>query len=412
MTRNWFYLSGNRQLGPLTIQELAKIASQGRIGRSTRVREGANGAWVAASNVAGIFPAAVAATPPPLTAPVSTSDCLAPAQLKTSQGNGLPVFAVVALAVAVIGVLALVVVVLMNQSGWNVPNAVASKQAQNDARKSQEAGGADKSDIVPVSEAPINAPERTEKKSGEDTAGRGDLPTAMGVLPFSKNGAATRSRTAEIAQRAKLGVVQVTVKTYSGVSKGTGFVVASVGKRHLVVTNKHVIEEEGLRGVGNFKYAGECEITYATGDSASGKLAALAKDSEIDAAMLLVESDELRTLGPVAKFEAIGAGDDVVAVGNPGIPGTHITLNQSLTKGIISGKRGDLFVQTDAAINHGNSGGPLLNERGEIVGINTYSFSGVGAPGIGLAIRADLVLDKNAWRFSIDVSDLMRVAGK
>jgi len=98
---------------------------------------------------------------------------------------------------------------------------------------------------------------------------------------------------------------------------------------------------------------------------------------------------------PIATFansDDIMVGDTVIAIGTP----LSFSLRNSATRGIISGmdrgvSDGYALIQTDAAINAGNSGGPLVNLRGEVVGINSSGFVGFGIEGIGFAIPADTV---------------------
>jgi serine protease Do len=113
---------------------------------------------------------------------------------------------------------------------------------------------------------------------------------------------------------------------------------------------------------------------------------------DVDLALLKIDSDDLPAL-PLANYEALQQGELVFAFGSPE------GLRNSVTMGVVSAvaRQPDadqpmVYVQTDAPINHGNSGGPLVNVRGELVGINTFivSESG-GSEGIGFAIPSDLV---------------------
>ncbi len=118
-------------------------------------------------------------------------------------------------------------------------------------------------------------------------------------------------------------------------------------------------------------------------------------DKETDVALLKVEASGLPTL-PLGDSDAIRQGDWVMAVGNP------LNYNHTVTVGVISAKGRrisnsslDDFLQTDAAINFGNSGGPLVNARGEVIGINTAitrnDYMGRMVEGIGFAIPINLV---------------------
>ncbi|MBA2734052.1 MAG: trypsin-like peptidase domain-containing protein [Acidobacteria bacterium] len=93
----------------------------------------------------------------------------------------------------------------------------------------------------------------------------------------------------------------------------------------------------------------------------------------------------------------VNVGADVVAIGSPGLPGGSQILANTVTKGIVSAFRKSesfgLLIQTDVNINHGNSGGPLLNLRGEVIGVNTLAFREGGATGLNFAIFDSEVLD-------------------
>ena len=159
-------------------------------------------------------------------------------------------------------------------------------------------------------------------------------------------------------------------------SLGSGFIVDPSG---LVVTNNHVID-------------GADEITVTLQDNTSLKATVVGRDDRVDVALLRVKSDKPL---PAVKFgdsDTERVGDWVLAIGNP------FGLGGSVTAGIVSARGRDIrqgpyddFIQTDAAINRGNSGGPLFNMNGEVIGINTaiYSPSG-GSIGIGFSIPANM----------------------
>ncbi len=161
-------------------------------------------------------------------------------------------------------------------------------------------------------------------------------------------------------------------------SLGSGFVLDA--EQGIIVTNNHVIAD-----------ADEIEVIFADG----GKLKATLKgrDTKTDLAVLEVDP-KLRKLKAV-KFgdsDRVRVGDWVMAIGNPfGLGGT-------VTLGIVSARNRDInagpyddFIQTDAAINRGNSGGPLFNMQGEVIGINTAIISPSGGSiGIGFSIPAKM----------------------
>ena len=159
---------------------------------------------------------------------------------------------------------------------------------------------------------------------------------------------------------------------------GSG-VIIDADKGH-VVTNYHVVNN-----------ADEIMVTLADGREIKAKL--LGKDEQSDIALLAIDADNLTAI-PKANSDNLRVGDFVVAIGNP------FGLGQTVTSGIISalGRSGlnienyENFIQTDAAINSGNSGGALVNLNGELVGINTAIIApGGGNVGIGFAIPVNMV---------------------
>jgi serine protease Do len=161
-------------------------------------------------------------------------------------------------------------------------------------------------------------------------------------------------------------------------SLGSGFIVD--GKEGIIVTNNHVID-------------GAEEIQINLHDGSKLKAELLGKDIKTDIALLKVTP---RTPLKEVKFgssAAIRVGDWVLAIGNP------FGLGGSVTVGIISAKARNInsgpyddYLQTDASINKGNSGGPLFNMDGEVVGVNTAIISPTGGSiGIGFAVPADTV---------------------
>ena len=163
-------------------------------------------------------------------------------------------------------------------------------------------------------------------------------------------------------------------------SLGSGFVVDA--EQGIVVTNNHVIAD-----------ADEIEVNFSDGSKLKAEL--IGTDTKTDIAVLKVDP-KLKKLKAV-KFgdsDKMRIGDWVMAIGNPfGLGGT-------VTVGIISARNRDIdagpyddFIQTDAAINRGNSGGPLFNMYGEVVGINTAIISPSGGSiGIGFSIPSELAI--------------------
>jgi serine protease Do len=157
---------------------------------------------------------------------------------------------------------------------------------------------------------------------------------------------------------------------------GSGFIVDEGG---LIVTNNHVIE-------------GASEITVTLHDDREFKAKLVGQDPDTDLALIKIDGKGL----PVAKFgdsDKVRVGDAVIAVGNPfGLGGTVTAGIVSAKDRVIGAGRYDDFLQIDAPINQGNSGGPTFDLEGEVIGVNTaiHSPSG-GNVGIGFAIPSNLV---------------------
>ncbi len=160
-------------------------------------------------------------------------------------------------------------------------------------------------------------------------------------------------------------------------SLGSGFIISPKG---LIVTNNHVIDD-----------ATEIVVSFHDGHEAPAKL--IGRDAKSDIALLQVET---KTDLPYVEFgdsDKARVGDWVLAIGNPfGLGGT-------VTAGIVSARGRDInagpyddFIQTDASINRGNSGGPMFNMDGEVIGVNSMIFSpSGGSVGIGFAIPSRTV---------------------
>jgi len=164
-------------------------------------------------------------------------------------------------------------------------------------------------------------------------------------------------------------------------SLGSGVIVDA--DKGLILTNDHVIRD-----------AYEINVTLKDGRELRAQI--IGRDSDTDVALIQVSGEGLTQI-PMADSSTLRVGDFVVAVGNP------FGLGQTVTSGIVSalGRSGlgiesiEDFIQTDASINLGNSGGALVNLRGELVGINTaiYGAGNEGNIGIGFAIPINLARD-------------------
>ncbi|PWB19924.1 S1C family serine protease [Flavobacterium sp. HTF] len=148
------------------------------------------------------------------------------------------------------------------------------------------------------------------------------------------------------------------------VGTGSGVIISEDG---YIVTNNHVIKD-----------ASEIEITLNNKKSYTAKL--IGTDSKMDIALLKINADEKLPYTAFANSDSVKIGEWVLAVGNP------YNLTSTVTAGIVSAKARNLdtngiqsFIQTDAAVNPGNSGGALVNTRGELIGINTMISSMTGS---------------------------------
>lgn len=160
---------------------------------------------------------------------------------------------------------------------------------------------------------------------------------------------------------------------------GSGFIISEEGQ---IVTNHHVVSG-----------ASTVKVTLQDGRKFDAKV--IGSDPATDIALLSIEANVDLPFVSFGTSEEMRVGDEVVAVGNP------FGLSSTVTSGIISAKSRDInagpydeFIQTDAAINHGNSGGPLFNNDGAVIGVNTAILSpGGGSVGIGFAVPSDVVRD-------------------
>jgi S1-C subfamily serine protease len=382
MAADWYYRSGNREVGPLRFQDLAMIARQGRLTSETEIRHGRNGAWVTADRVAGLMGESAGrparSRPPPLPSGMdSLFDAIgqvgsASVRRKTGSSRNTS-FTAGLLCLGGIGVIAILFIVVILAAGTDDKSQVAILGTSSG---------------INVQTAPT--PNNTI---------RGDVPSA--VVPRRTASPSASNWMERIDEKSHNSVV-VVVNT-EGDSLGTGFVIAAEGNRKLLLTNKHVLrvgDDPDLAPLTR-----RCYVKTVSGAVMRADLAGKARDPSVDLALLIVDSDALRPLGPVKNFADIHVGENVVTVGNPGIPGTDVILEGTVTPGIVSGKREDLLIQTNAPINHGNSGGPLVNEVGQVLGVNTFIAKDMQAT--NFAFRADWVLDKGQWEYYQDIERLM-----
>jgi serine protease Do len=199
------------------------------------------------------------------------------------------------------------------------------------------------------------------------TMATGDAAAAQKATP-----AVVNISTWKLRQPTKPGDTVRRVKTH-----GSGFIIDPSG---IIVTNKHVIDG-----------ALEIRVLFSDGERVPARLVAVA--AMLDLAVLKVDVDHSLPVLKWGNSEALQVGDGVLAIGNP------LGLGMAVSAGIVSALNRDIqdtpfdnYIQTDAAINHGNSGGPLVDLNGEVVGVDTALYNpddAGGFIGIGLAIPAE-----------------------
>lgn len=166
------------------------------------------------------------------------------------------------------------------------------------------------------------------------------------------------------------------IQTPKRVASGSGVIISEDG---YIVTNNHVVEDAD-------------ELTVTLNDNREYTARIVGTDKTTDLALIKISAKELPTL-PIGDSDDLKVGEWVLAVGNP------FNLNSTVTAGIVSAKARSLgangvesFIQTDAAINSGNSGGALVNAEGELVGINAMLYSNTGSySGYGFAIPTTIM---------------------
>ncbi len=185
----------------------------------------------------------------------------------------------------------------------------------------------------------------------------------------------------------------VVVSTYRNeqlYGSGTGFVFKTDDKKAYILTNNHVIEN-----------GSKVSVTFTDGDVVETEI--IGSNELSDIAVLAVSKDDIISIAEIGKSEELVVGDTTFAVGAP----LDSVYSWSVTRGIISGKDRMIEVdlsnnsgeyvmkvlQTDAAINSGNSGGPLCNVNGEVIGITSLKLVSSGVEGMGFAIPIETAIE-------------------
>ena len=202
-----------------------------------------------------------------------------------------------------------------------------------------------------------------------------DTPRSVENKPFTADGALSLQ---QIYEKVAPSVASISCVHVDGGSNGTGIVMSSDG---YVITNYHVIEDA-------------TRIYVLLGEQLQYEAVLIGGDETTDLAVLKIDAKDLRA-AEFGDSDVLRVGDTVVAIGDP--LGTQ--LRGTMTDGIISAINRDLnlagrqmtLLQTNAALNSGNSGGPLINCYGQVIGINTmkmssYSYGGTTVEGLGFAI--------------------------
>ena len=228
------------------------------------------------------------------------------------------------------------------------------------------------------------------------------------IRGISKNLQANKIQSvADLVEKVQPSVVSISVdilskglfRKYTNESSGTGMIISPNG---YIVTNHHVIVD-----------ASDIEVSLLDGRTFPARI--IGKDSLTDLAILKVAVDDLPAI-IFGNSTVLRPGDQVITIGNA----LNLKGGPSVTMGIISGlgrtvetDRGDLYdmIQTDAAINRGNSGGPLLNMNGDVIGINTAVYG--GAQSMGFAISASIAqpIFKSLIEYGKVVRPLMGLRG-
>ena len=198
-----------------------------------------------------------------------------------------------------------------------------------------------------------------DQDQNEDSPGMDQLPPQLRNFPFFRN----------------LPMPQMPRGPMRGV--GSGFIVSGDG---VILTNAHVVDEAD-------------EVTVKLTDRREFKAKVLGSDRTTDIAVLKIDAKNLPTV-KIGSPDATKVGEWVVAIGQP------FGFENTVTSGIVSAKARALpqdsyvrFIQTDAAVNPGNSGGPLFNMRGEVIGVNSQIFSRSGGfQGLAFAIPIDVAM--------------------
>jgi serine protease Do len=180
-----------------------------------------------------------------------------------------------------------------------------------------------------------------------------------------------------VARRLSPAVVSISTTTARGEGLGSGIIIRSNG---MILTNAHVVAD-----------ARTVEVSLADGRTLTGTV--LGRDPALDIAVVRIEGTSLPA-ATIGNSDQLQVGQRTIAIGNP------VGFTRSVTTGIVSALnrnagRGtyETFIQTDAAISPGNSGGPLLDSRGAVIGVNSVVVRAPGSEGLGFAIPINAAME-------------------
>ncbi len=174
-------------------------------------------------------------------------------------------------------------------------------------------------------------------------------------------------------------------------ASGSGIIISADG---YILTNNHVVSSSSSNTYYQISEAKSVKVTLSTGDNQTYDAKIIGKDSQTDLAVLKIEANNL-TAAEFADSDSVKIGEFTMAVGNPLALGTTITCGViSAINREVDDDEGNKFIciQTDAAINSGNSGGALVNSKGQVIGVNTLKVASTGVEGIGFSIPINSTL--------------------
>ncbi len=249
-------------------------------------------------------------------------------------------------------------------------------------------------EVLPNDSAKDKAQGQAEAPAGTDDPAVEKLPELGGETAQIEDVVNPVPEIAESAQESVVGVAAYQKALESGqepiemaVSSGTGFVISDEG---YILTNNHVIEGGNL-----------VKVTDYQGNEYTATV--VGTDSPTEIAVLKVEGLKLKPIA-IGNSDNVKTGELVVAIGNP----LGQQLSNTVTVGYVSAVQravtdangndgGETFrndmIQTDAAISPGNSGGPLLNSKGQVIGVNTMKAGGANVEGLGFAIPINMAIE-------------------